>query len=53
MSIYRGKRIVIERSHDDVIHMDGDPIKTPARLVFEIVNKGIHILVPPTLPDDV
>ena len=53
VSIYRGKRIVIERSHDDVIHMDGDPIKTPARLVFEIVNKGIHILVPPTLPDDV
>ena len=53
VSIYRGKRIVIERSHDDVIHMDGDPIKAPARLVFEIVNKGIHILVPPTLPDDV
>ena len=53
VSIYRGKHVVIERDHDDVMHIDGDPLMMPARL--EIVNKqrGIRILVPPTLPDDV
>lgn len=53
VSIYRGKRIIIEREHDDIIHMDGDPMMMPARLVIENVNKGIKILVPPTLPNDV
>ena len=53
VSIYRGKHVVIERRHDDVIHIDGDPVMMPARLVFENVSKGINILVPPTLPDDV
>lgn len=53
VSIYRGKRIIIDREHDDIIHMDGDPMMMPARLVIENVNKGIKILVPPTLPNDV
>ncbi len=53
VSIYRGKRVVIERDHDDVMHMDGDPMMMPARVVIENVSKGINILVPPTLPDDV
>ena len=53
VSIYRGKRVVIERRHDDVVHIDGDPMIMPARLAIEIVKHGIHILVPPTLPDDV
>ena len=53
VSIYRGKRIVIERRHDDVIHIDGDPVMLPARLVVENVASGINILVPPSLPDDV
>ncbi len=53
VSIYRGKRIVIERRHDDVMHVDGDPVMMPARLVLENVSKGIKIMVPPTLPDDV
>ena len=53
VSIYRGKRVVIERRHDDVIHIDGDPVMMPARVVIENVSKGISILVPPTLPDDV
>ena len=53
VSIYRGKHVVIERRHDDVIHIDGDPVMMPARV--EIVNKrhGIRILVPPSLPDNV
>ena len=53
VSIYRGKRVVIERRHDDIVHVDGDPMMMPARIVVENVSKGIHILVPPTLPDDV
>lgn len=53
VSIYRGKRVVIERRHDDIVHVDGDPMMMPARIVVENVSKGIHILVPPSLPDDV
>ena len=53
VSIYRGKRVVIERSNDDIVHIDGDPVTMPARVVIEIVRRGINILVPPTLPDDV
>lgn len=53
VSIYRGKRVTIMRDHDDIMHMDGDPMMMPARLVIENVSKGIRILVPPSLPDDV
>ena len=53
MSIYRGQRVVIEREQDDIMHVDGDPMMMPARVEIENVSKGIHILVPPTLPDDV
>ena len=53
VSIYRGKRVTIERSHDDILHIDGDPVMMPARVVIENVRRGINILVPPTLPDDV
>lgn len=53
VSIYRGKRVIIERKHEDIVHIDGDPFTLPARVVIENVSKGIHILVPPTLPDDV
>ncbi len=50
VSIYRGKRVVIERKHDDIIHIDGDPITMPAHVVIENVSKGINILVPPSIP---
>ena len=53
VSIYRGKHVVIEREHDDIMHIDGDPMMMPARITIENVSKGIRILVPPTLPDDV
>jgi lipid kinase, YegS/Rv2252/BmrU family len=53
VSIYRGKRITIEREGEDIIHMDGDPMMMPSKLVIENVNNGIKILVPPTLPNDV
>lgn len=51
VSIYRGKRVIIERLHDDIIHIDGDPIMMPARLDFNNVANGIKILVPPSLPN--
>ena len=53
VSIYRGKRVVIERRHDDVVHIDGDPMTLSASVAINIVKQGINILVPPTLPDDV
>lgn len=53
VSIYRGTRIVIERRRDDIVHIDGDPVTLPARVVIKNVSRGINILVPPTLPDDV
>ena len=49
VSIYRGKRVVIERRQDDIIHIDGDPVMMPARVVVENVSNGINILVPPSL----
>ena len=51
VSIYRGKRVVIERRRDDIIHIDGDPVMMPARLDFRNVANGIKILVPPALPN--
>jgi hypothetical protein len=53
VSIYRGNHVVIERKTDDILHIDGDPIMMPARLEIENVYKGIHILVPPSIPNDV
>ena len=53
VSIYRGKRVVIERRHDDIIHIDGDPLMMPAQVVIENVSNGINILVPPSLPPTV
>ena len=53
VSIYRGQCVTIVRDHDDIIHVDGDPVAMPAKVVIENVSKGIRILVPPSLPDDV
>ena len=51
VSIYRGKRVVIERRRDDIMHIDGDPVMMPQRIVIENISNGINILVPPSLPD--
>jgi len=53
VSIYRGKRVVIDRQSNDIMHIDGDPMMMPAHVVIENISKGIRILVPPSLPDDV
>jgi len=53
VSIYRGKHIVIEREAEDVIHIDGDPIVMPARIDVISHHRGIHIIVPPTLEQNV
>ena len=53
VSIYRGKQVTIERRQDDIMHIDGDPVVMPAKVVFENIGGGIRILVPPSLPDDV
>ncbi len=51
VSIYRGKRVVIERRRNDIMHIDGDPVMMPQRIVIENISNGINILVPPSLPD--
>ena len=53
VSIYRGQQVVIERKADDIMHIDGDPVMMPARVEIKNISRGIRILVPPTLPDDV
>ncbi len=53
VSIYRGKCVIIKRDHDDIMHIDGDPVMMPAQVIIKNVSKGISILVPPSLPDDV
>ena len=53
VSIYRGKHVIIERSHEDIIHVDGDPMIMPARVEIQNVSRGISIMVAPSLPDDV
>lgn len=53
VSIYRGKHVIIKRDHEDIIHMDGDPMIMPAQVEITNVSRGIRILVPPSLPDDV
>ncbi len=51
VSIYRGKRVIIEREHNDIMHIDGDPVDMPERIVIENKPNGIKILVPPSLPN--
>ncbi len=53
VSIYRGKHVIIERTHEDIIHVDGDPMIMPARVEIQNVSRGISIMVAPSLPDDV
>ena len=53
VSIYRGKHVIIERTHEDIIHVDGDPMIMPAQVEIQNVSRGISIMVPPSLPDDV
>ena len=51
VSIYRGKRVIIERERNDIMHIDGDPVDMPERIVIENKPNGIKILVPPSLPN--
>ena len=53
VSIYRGKQVTIERTREDVVHVDGEPVMMPARVTIKNVHRGIRILVPRSLPNDV
>jgi len=53
VSIYRGKRIVVEREGDEVIHLDGDPLMMPARVEVVSHQQGIGIVVPADTAGDV
>lgn len=46
VKFYRGKHIIIERPTADIIQIDGDPQKMPARLEFNCVPKGLNVIVP-------
>ncbi len=45
VSIYRGSHVVIERGHDDVIHIDGDPVEMPSRLEIACVKRGLNVIL--------
>lgn len=46
VTIYRGREVVIERDHEDVMHIDGDPCVMPARLDIKCHPGGIRLFVP-------
>lgn len=47
VSIYRGKHIVIQRSSEDIIHIDGEPQMMPRDLDITCVNKGLNVILSP------
>ncbi len=53
VTVYRGRRVVIERDRPGIMHIDGEPLEMPARVEIENVPGGINILVPPSMGDDV
>ena len=43
---YRGSEVVIERSDEAPMHIDGDPLKMPSRLEVKCFPKGIKVFSP-------
>lgn len=46
VTFYRGKDVIIERPHADIMQIDGDPQKMPARLEFTCVHNGLAVILP-------
>ncbi len=44
-SIYRGRRVVVERARAGVIHIDGDPVEMPSRLEISCVSGGLTVII--------
>lgn len=45
VSIYRGRNVMIERTHEDIIHIDGDPQMMPKNLSIKCVTKGLSVIL--------
>lgn len=45
VSIYRGKKITIERDKPEIIHIDGDPKMMPKHLEIACVEHGLNVIV--------
>ena len=46
VAIYRAKEIIIERKHHGPMHIDGDPVEMPNRLVIRCHQRGIRMFSP-------
>ena len=42
----RTKKIKIHRSHDGVLHFDGDPLMAGKELDVEIIPQGLNVIAP-------
>ncbi|MDR0940020.1 MAG: diacylglycerol kinase family lipid kinase [Mediterranea sp.] len=44
---FRCKTLRIHRENPGVIHFDGDPMMTDADVRIELIERGLHVLIPP------
>ncbi len=45
---FRCKRMCIRRTKPGVVHFDGDPIEMGTEINIELIQKGLHVVVPRT-----
>lgn len=49
---FKCKKLRIQRATSGVVHFDGDPMITGTDIHVEILNKGLHVVVPKEKPKD-
>lgn len=49
---FRCKKLCIRRTTPGVVHFDGDPMQTEANVDIELIEGGLHVVVPPTKEKD-
>lgn len=43
---FRCKKLCIRRATPGVVHFDGDPMETSAEVDIELIQRGLHVIVP-------
>ena len=46
VTMLRGKRIEIRRSHAGAAHVDGEPVSMPEQLMIDVVPRSLRVLIP-------
>ncbi len=49
---FRCKQLCIRRTAPGVVHFDGDPMETSAEINIELIQKGLHVVVPKAIEKD-